>query len=150
MRSHPRPFKYTVSNMSVPNVSHGIIVIYYAATAVFLSLDFFLGINVRVAFLETMPGFRLAYYAVCFGCLVLMLWRPAWTTVVALVESLATMIALIFTMALRSMIVTDAMLETGVGFVTMSEIVNFVIAGGAAYLSWLQGLKALANRSIGY
>ena len=49
-------------------------------------------------------------------------------------------------MALRSMVVTDAMIETGAGFVTMSEIINFIIAGGAAYISYVQGLKSLANR----
>ena len=66
---------------------------------------------------------------------------------VGVVESLATLVALIINMALRSMIVTDAMLETGAGFVTMPEIVNFLIAGGAAYVSWVRGVNALTSRS---
>ena len=124
-----------------------ILVVYYAATALFLSLDFGLDINVRVAFLDTTPGIRVVYYGVLFVCLALMLWRPAWTTVIGAVESLATLVALIINMALRTMIVTDAMLETGVGFVTMPEILNFLIAGGAAYVSFMRGLDALTSRS---
>lgn len=129
-------------------MSRKVLVVYYASTAVFLSLDYGFGINVRVAFLDTLPGFRLLYYGICFGCLALMLWRPEWTTVIGAFESLATLIALIINMALRSMIVTDAMLESGAGFVTMPEIANFLIAGAAAYVSWIQGLNALANRSV--
>ena len=56
------------------------LIIYYAATAVFLSMDFGFGINVRAAFLENMP-----------------------------------------------------------------EIVSFIIVGGAAYVSYVQGARALAR-----
>ncbi len=123
-----------------------ILIIYYAATAVFLTLDYGFGINLRAAFLEYVPGLRMGYYLVLFACLGLMLWRPQWSTIIGVVESLATLVALIFNMALRSMVVTDAMLETGTGFVTMPEIVNFIIVGGAAYVSYVQGAKALASR----
>lgn len=128
-------------------MSRTILIAYYAATALFVSLDYGFGINVRVAFLEAAPGLRNLYYLICFACLALMLWRPQWTSVIGAVESLATLIALIINMALRSMIVTDAMLESGSGFVTMPEIVNFMIAGGAAYVAFMQGLSALASRS---
>lgn len=128
-------------------VSRKILVFYYAGTALFLALDYGFGINVRVAFLETLPGFRAVYYGICFACLALMIWRPDWTTAIGVIESLATMIALIFNMALRSMIVTDAMLESGTGFVTMPEIFNFLIAGSVAYISWMRGLNALTSQS---
>ena len=116
---------------------------YYAATALFLALDYGFGVNVRVAFLESMPGVRLAYYLACFACLVLIVWLPALTTLVGAVESLVTLVALIINMALRSMIVTDTMLETGAGFVTMPEVVNFLIAGAAAYVAWWHGIRSL-------
>ena len=48
-------------------------------------------------------------------------------------------------MALRSMIVTDQMLDTGAGFVSVEEVVNFAIVGTAAYVSWLRRLSALAS-----
>ena len=119
---------------------------YYAATVVFLLLDYFAGINVRVAFLESLPGARAAYYAICFACLALMIWRPSWTTLIATFESLVTIIALIFSMGIRVMVPTDAIFDENVSFVTYQEIINFMISGSIAYLSWIRGLKALQGR----
>ena len=116
---------------------------YYAATVLFLMLDYGLSVNVRIAFLEPFPAARMAYYLVCFACLALMLWRPAWTTLIGTVESLVTLVALIFSMAVRVMIPNDAIFEENVGFVTVQEIINFVLAGSIAYYSWMTGLKRL-------
>jgi hypothetical protein len=123
-----------------------VLIAYFAATALFAALDFGFGINVRVAFFEAAPGLRVVYYAFCFLCLAVMFWRPAWTEVVSGIESVFALGALIVTMGIRVMVVTDDMLESGTGFVTMPEIANFMIAGGAAYLSCLRGLQALAGR----
>jgi len=128
-------------------MSRKILVTYYAATALFLLLDYGFGINVRVVFLDAAPGLRAGFYGILFTCLALMLWRPNWMTVIVAVESLVTLVALIINMALRSMIVTDAMLETGTGFVTVPEIFNFMLVGGAAYISYMRGIKALAGAS---
>ncbi len=116
---------------------------YYAATALFLALDYGFGVNVRVAFLQDTPGLRLGYYCVLFGCLALVLWRPEWSRLVGTLESLATLVALIVNMALRSMFVTVEMLDSGAGFVTMPEIINFLIAATAAYVAWRHGLDSL-------
>ena len=62
--------------------SSKILLAYYAATALFLLLDVAWGFNVRLAFLETLPVARAAYYGVCFTCLGLILWRPAWTVLI--------------------------------------------------------------------
>jgi len=43
------------------------VTLYYAATILFLLLDFVLGVNVRVAFLELFPMARLAYYLIVGG-----------------------------------------------------------------------------------
>ena len=43
----------------------------------------------------------------------------------------------------------DDGLAPGAGPVTMPEIVNFMIAGGAAYVSYAQGLRWLASRRGG-
>jgi len=128
-------------------MNRNVLIVYYAATALFVSLDYGLGINVRAAFLDNAPGLRAGFYVVLFACFALVIWRPQWTTIVGVVESLATLIALIVNMALRSMVVTDAMLETGTGFVTMPEILNFIIAGGAAYVAYMQGVRRLTSRS---
>jgi len=119
---------------------------YYAGTALFLLLDYGLGVNVRLAFLEPFPAARLAYYGICFVCLALMLWRPGWTTLVGTFESLVTLVALIFGMAVRVMIPNDAIFEESAQFVTPEEIINFIISGSMAYLAWLKGLKQLIGR----
>lgn len=119
---------------------------YYAATVLFLVLDYWLGINVRVAFLDTLPTARIAYYGVCFTCLALMLWRPGWTTLIGTFESLVTLIALIFSMAVRVMIPNDAIFEENAAFVSVQEIINFLISGSIAYFSWTNGLKQLLDR----
>ena len=116
---------------------------YCAATVLFLLLDYGFGLNVRIASLEPFPAARMGYYLVCFACLALMLWRPAWTTLIGTFESLVTLVALIFSMALRVMIPNDAIFEESVGFVGYQEIVNFLIAGLIAYSSWTTGLKRL-------
>ena len=50
--------------------------IYYAATLLFVILDYFMNINVRLAFLEAWPEMRALYYLLCFVCFGLMIWRP--------------------------------------------------------------------------
>ena len=128
-------------------MSRNILVVYYAATALFVSLDYGFDINIRAAFLEHTPRLRLGFYLMLFACFALVIWRPQWSAVVGTVESLVTLVALIINMALRSMVVTDAMIESGSGFITMAEIVNFVIAGGAAYVSYVLGIRRLTSRS---
>ena len=127
-------------------MNRNILRFYYAATVLFVSLDYGFDVNVRAAFLDSAPTLRLWFYVVLFGCFVLVIWRPAWTSVVGLVESVVTLAALIINMALRSMMVTHDVFATGAWPVTMGEIVNFMIAGGAAYVSYLQGIKSLTSR----
>ena len=120
--------------------------IYYLATVVFLLLDIIFNLNVRIAFFENSPVVRSCYYAVLFICMALILWRPAWTTMISALESLFVLVALIINMGMRTMLVTDAMLEGGTGFVTMPEIVNFMISGGIAYLAFTRGMNELQGR----
>jgi len=119
---------------------------YYAATAVFLVLDYGLGVNVRVAFLQELPTARLVYYGICFACLALILWRPGWATLIGTLESLVTLVALILSMALRVMVPNDAIFEENAPFVSIQEIINFVISGSVAYLAWIRGLKNLRSQ----
>ncbi len=119
---------------------------YYAATGLFLILDYAFDVNIRVAFLEALPAARLGYYGVCFACLGLIIRRPAWTTLVGTFESLVTLIALIFGMGVRVLVPNDAIFAENADIVTAQEVVNFVISGSMAYLSWVKGLKQLTGR----
>ncbi len=118
---------------------------YYLATILFLLLDVVFNVNVRIAFLEPHVTLRALYYAVIFACMALMLWRPGWTVIISAVESLVTLVALILSMGLRTMIVTDALLEGRAAFVTMPEIMNFMITGGIAYLAFMRGMRELGG-----
>ena len=119
---------------------------YYAATLVFLVLDYAFGVNVRLTFLEPWPQARSGYYGFCFFCLALMWWRPAWTALIGSFESLVTLVALIFGMAMRVMIPNDAIFAENAEFVTIREIINFLIAGFVAYYAWVRGLRAAIGR----
>jgi hypothetical protein len=122
--------------------------LYYAATIFFLALDFVLGVNLRVAFLEAFPAARLVYYALCIGLFALMLWRPAWSIIISALESLVALVALTLAMGVRVMIVTDEMIDTGRGFVTTEEIFNYLIVGGIAYLTWTKAIMSLKASKI--
>ena len=119
---------------------------YYAATLVFLLLDYVGGVNVRVAFLDTLPTARMAYYGICLVCFGLMVWRPAWTTLIGTFESLVTMIALIFGMAIRVMVPNDAIFSENAAIVSTEQLVYFVLAGAIAYFAWVKGIKSLTAR----
>ncbi len=119
------------------------ITLYYAATAVFLLLDYVLNVNLRVAFLESQPLAKALYYAFCFGCLGLMLWRPAWTNFISAAESLTAVSFLILTMGIRVMVVNDAMLESGRSPISIQELVNFAISGGMGYIAYLEAIKLI-------
>lgn len=116
---------------------------YYAASVLFMLLDYGLGFNVRIAFLEPWPAARLAYYGVCFTCLALMLCRPAWTILVATFESLVTLVALILGMAIRVMVPPDDAFAGNASIVSFQQILNFLIAASVAYLAWIRGLRDL-------
>ena len=119
---------------------------YYAATAVFLLLDYFGGFNIRLAFLEPWPGWRAVYYLFCFACLGLIMWRPALTLIVSTVESLITLSALILSMGARVVSMSVTVMETGRGIVTVEEILNFLIAGAVAWYGWVRGSQEVARR----
>ena len=71
-------------------------------------------------------------------------WYYAATVVI--LESLVTLVALIFGMAVRVMIQNDAIFVKNVSIVTYQEIINFLISGSMAYLAWIKGFKALQGR----
>ncbi len=120
---------------------------YYAATIVFVLLDYLLNINVRAAFLQDWPAWRAFYYVFCFACFGLMLWRPGWSTWIATFESVLTLSLLILNMGARVILVTDEMIETGRGGVTMNEIINFIIVSIAAYIFFMRGATVIAGKS---
>jgi len=119
---------------------------YYAATVLFLLLDYLGGINVRIAFLDPWPAWRSLYYLACFGCFGVIAWRPGLTTLVTTVESLLTLAALITSMGVRVMTVSGSVLTSSPDIVTAEEILNFAIVGFIAWYGWFRGAEALKKQ----
>ena len=120
---------------------------YYAATLLFLLLDLALDVNIRVAFLDQLPGLRAGYYGICFACLALMLWQPAWTAIISAFESLVTLSALIISFGARVVVVSDAVLQGYGSVVTLPEIANFLMSGSIGYIAWSRGIRELQQGS---
>jgi hypothetical protein len=128
-------------------VTRPLLLAYYAATALFLLLDYGVGLNLRIAFLEPFPAWRAAYYGVCFLCLGIIIWRPALTVIVAAFESLVTLSALIITFGMRAMFVSDSVLEGSADIIDAQEVFNFLISGTVAYIAWMRGVRELGGGS---
>lgn len=60
---------------------------YYWLTPAFLFASSQLGIDVRLPFLDAMPGARAAYYILIFICAGLVYWRPDLTVLVGRAET---------------------------------------------------------------
>ncbi len=116
---------------------------YYAATLLFLAVDFLVGFNIRLSFLDGLPVWRGLYYVVCFICFILIWKRPTWAALVAVCESTLNISALILDMGIRVTTLTDAAIEGGRPPVTGEEIFNFLISGSVAYYGlWVRSRAA--------
>ena len=122
-----------------------LVLVYYGATILFVILDFAFDFNIRLAFLDNYPGWRVAYYIFCYGCLALMLWRPQWSALIGTAESLLTLSLLIISMGARIMIVNEDMITSGRGMVTMQEVVNFAIASTIAYTAYSRSVREIGR-----
>lgn len=121
-------------------------VLFYAATLVFLVLDYVFDINLRAAFLEPYEAARGFYYLFLFVCLALILRFPDKAVFVGTLESAITIAALIVSFWVRFLIPTDAMMESGRGIVTFQEVANFLISGLYGYFAYVSGIRQL-NRT---
>lgn len=117
--------------------------VYYAATLGFLAADLGFGFTARAAFFGDSVTLRLGWYALCCACFAVVVWKPLWAAVVALLESVASLSLLILTTALRVVIVTDDMIETGRGAVTAMEMINFLLSGGVGWFALQLNLRRL-------
>ena len=73
---------------------------YFYITPVFIVLDYFLGLNVRVAALDSMPTYKNFYYGFCVLCGVCMFIIPRYSAVVALFESAVNFMMLVLSIYL--------------------------------------------------
>ncbi len=123
--------------------------LYYYATPVFVLLDYFGGVSVRVTVLDSMPFYKNLYYGFCILCGVGAYALPWLTPLVALLESsvnfLMTVLA-VFLPYLRFITETEdvltAPLPTMAG-IDAPHIANLLLAGGMAIIGFHGSLRAM-------
>lgn len=123
---------------------------YFYITPVFILLDYFLGVNVRVSALEGMPMYKNLYYGFCILCGIIMFIFPRLSAVVALFESIInfTMIMLaLFLPYVNNILFVDDILDadfkTMGGTLNILPIVNLLIVGSCAVFTFHKSLETI-------
>ncbi|MGH7546133.1 MAG: hypothetical protein ACREKI_08125 [Gemmatimonadota bacterium] len=111
---------------------------YYLATPLFLLADVAWGWNVRVVGLEGYPGWRIAYYLVCFGLGALAWMKPERADLVGLVESGVNLAILIVGTYVAYWGIVDQVLadQPIVNPFTTERIANLILAGSVLSVSY--------------
>ncbi len=103
---------------------------YYLATPLFLILDTFFNVNIRIPFLQyASPLLRYGYYCVIFGCGLYIYKKPDRSAIVGLFENMISIIMLFATFFLALYSSEDYMEGVGVNPISMQAIINFLISG---------------------
>jgi hypothetical protein len=122
---------------------------YYYITPLFILLDYFGGLSVRAAVLDTMPMYKNLYYGFCIFCAVGIHFRPQLSAVVALFDS--TIIVLMTVLSaflpyIRCLMEADDVLNTNwdiAGAFSIPKIVNIVLSGTIGILAFHGSLHLL-------
>ena len=125
---------------------------YYLVTPAFILLDYFGGINVRVAVLDSMPVYKSLYYGFCVLCGVAVYFLPEYAAVVALFESpvnLLITILGIFLPYFERLKQFDDILNTNWSpgpDLSTQYVTNLLLAAGISAFAFLHANKALSDR----
>ncbi len=121
--------------------------LYYIITPLFILLDYFWGINIRVAILDSEPLYKGLYYGFCVLCGVVVFVVPQCARVVTLFESsiifVMTVIGLFIPYA-RAISQMDDILNSDISTACIVEpphIVNLVLAGVVSLFTLKMNLK---------
>lgn len=125
---------------------------YYLVTPAFILLDYFGGINVRVAALDGVPVYKSLYYGFCVLCGVAVYFLPEYAAIVALFESpvnLLITILGIFLPYFERLKQFDDILNTTwspVPDFSSQYVTNLLLAAGISAFAFLHANKALCDR----
>jgi len=126
---------------------------YYLMTPVFIVLDYAVGVNVRTAALDAMPGPKNLYYGFCILCGVVVFVRPRVSMVVAIVESSIIILITLRSLLLPFLTVVVNASDLGgdwslIEAFDLKMAINLVIAGTIAVLAFRMNVKALTGRDV--
>jgi hypothetical protein len=124
-------------------------VYYLLATPGFMVLDYVVGANIRVAFLDGHPGLRAWYYAIALACGAVVLARPRLAPVVGVTESAANIGFLIIGVFVAYLGMLDDAGGPGdiVNPFTQRAIVNLVISATWGYASYINAVRRMQRGS---
>jgi len=129
---------------------------YFYITPLFILLDYFWGVSVRVSALDSMPLYKNLYYGFCILCGVCMYIVPRYSAVVTLFESIINFGMIVFSIFMpyiRNMIYAEDILNAD--FKTMEEainaqsIANLVIVGSFVVLTFHKSVQTI-QESFGF
>jgi hypothetical protein len=121
--------------------------LYYAITPAFILLDYFCGINIRVAVLDNMPLYKGLYYGFCIICGIVIFLIPRSSSFIALIESIIIIMLTVLGVLLPySQLLSQANDILNVDFEKINVlnpqyITNFVLAGSIAYITFKKSLR---------
>jgi hypothetical protein len=122
---------------------------YYYITPLFILLDYFGGLSVRAAVLDSMPLYKNLYYGFCIFCAVSVYLRPQFTAVVTLFESMIIVLITVMSVFLpyiRFILQADNILNENwdiMSAFTAPRIVNLMLAGTMAIVAFHGSISAL-------
>jgi hypothetical protein len=80
----------------------------YWSTPLFVALDVWYGISIRIPFLDAAPGAKAAYYALELACAMAMAIRPQWTSMIGYAESMLNISLLVLTTGVAYLGILDS------------------------------------------
>jgi len=122
---------------------------YYYITPLFILLDYFGGLSVRAAVLDSTPLYKNLYYGFCIFCAVGIYFRPGFSAVVALFESMVIVLMTVLSVFLpyvRYLMEADDVLNTNWDFsntFSVPKIVNIVLSGTVGIFAFHGSLRML-------
>ena len=126
---------------------------YYYITPLFILLDYFGGISVRVAILDSTPMYKNLYYGFCIFCGISIYVRPELSAIVALFESMIIVLMTVLSVFLpyvRCIMEADV-LNTNFDFAnafSVPRIVNVVLSGTVGIIAFHGSLRMLATPEV--
>jgi hypothetical protein len=115
---------------------------YYFASVLFLLIDWLTDANVRAVGFAAYPTLRMVYYLVCLLCGMVVRLLPAWSAPVTLAESTVNITALIISV-LTPLYTFDVENPSRLLVAFPQLVINFMISGTAALVTWYQSLYSL-------
>jgi hypothetical protein len=126
----------------------------YWSTPLFAALDFVYGINLRIPFLDALPGAKAVYYGLELACAITIATRPRWTAAIGFGESVVNIALLVVTTGAAYLGVLESAASPDVLIVnpfTPQAVASLTLSAAVLAASYtLNASSAAVTRRSGY